>query len=517
MRFRTPFRTPGRLTRRALLVVFLLLVCTGSWYGYRAYNDTSCGDGAHEESSPHECVGVTDGGMSFDPVLDQVSARIKAENDRVTKAGARYATIALMVPMYFAHRTAPVDRKHLLWEVQGAYFAQYRANHKANGRAPAIRMVLANPGLGGGHWRTVADQLAGMAASPEHRLRAVFGFDISLPTTKRSIDYLTNAKKIPVVGGALTADDIANTPQHPHAYEGLVRVNASNTDQAAALAHADHGVGVRQTVLVEDARTDDNYITSLRKVFEARTAGASLAPEQFRSPLDISTEGTTSNDFRQIVPNICQSPAKEIYFAGRPVQLRQFLNELGKRGCRDRSYTVITGPAANALPLDADLDWDTLRNGVTLEFTASSHPDAWTGPNAPATGGSAEAFRTLKELTNRQVTGPVGPVDLTDSRAIITYDSASTAIEGIRDEAVQGHTVPSTDEVRNAWLRLHGTHRVEGASGWICLDNQGNPYDKAVAVVRLDPTTHTDRFVTLSWPTGRPPNGSCTAPRTPTR
>ena len=402
---------------------------------------------------------------------------------------------------HFAHRSAPVDRKHLLWEVQGAYFAQYRANHKANGRAPAIRMVLANPGLGGGHWRMVADRLAGTAASPEHRLRAVFGFDTGLPTTERSIDCLTNAKKIPVVGGALTADDIANTPQHPHAYEGLVRVNLSNTDQAAALAHADRGVGVRQTVLVEDART----------------AGASLAPEQFRSPLDISTEGMTSNDFRQIVPNICQSPAKEIYFAGRPVQLRQFLNELGNRGCRARSYTVITGPAANALPLDADLDWNTLRHGGTLEVTASSHPDAWTGPNAPATGGSAEAFRTLKELMNRQVTGPVGPVDLTDSRAIITYDSASTAIEGIRDEAVQGHTVPSTDEVRNAWLRLHGTHRVEGAGGWICLDNQGNPYGKAVAVVRLDPTTHTDHFVTLSWPTGRPPNGSCTAPRTPTR
>ncbi|WOX14708.1 hypothetical protein [Streptomyces sp. N50] len=509
------FRTPGRLTRRALLAVFLLVVSAGSWFGYRVYSDTSCGDGVHEESSPHECVGVTDGSVSFDPALDQVFARVKAENDRVTDSGAPYATIALMVPMDVAGPTAPVDRKHMLWEVQGAYFAQYRANHRANGQAPAIRLVLANPGLGGGRWRPVADQLAELAASPEHRLRAVFGFDISLPTTQRSIAYLTNEKRIPVVGGALTADDIANTLQHPHAYEGLVRVNPSNTDQAAALAHADRGVGVRQTVLVEDARNDDNYITSLRKVFEARTEGASLAPEQFRSPPDISAEGTTSNDFRQIVANICESPAKEIYFAGRPVQLRQFLNELGKRGCRARPYTVITGPAANALPLDGDLEWDTLRHGVTLEFTASSHPDAWTGPNTPATGGSAEAFRTLKELTNRQVTGSVGPVDLGDSRAIITYDSAWTAIEGIRDEAVHGHAVPSTDEVRNAWLRLHGAHRVEGASGWICLDNQGNPYDKAVAVVRLDPVTRTDRFVTLSWPTGHAPNGSCTVPRAP--
>lgn len=257
-------------------------------------------------------------------------------------------------------------------------------------------------------------------------------------------------------------------------------------------------------------------ITSLRKVFEARTAGAPLAPEQYRSPKDIGAAGTTSNDFRQIVANICESPAKEIYFAGRPVQLRQFLNELGRRGCHTHSYTVITGPAANALPLDDQLEWDTLRHGVTLEFTASSHPDAWTGPHAPSTGGSPEAFRTLARLTNPQLTGPVGPVDLTDSRAIITYDSAWTAIQGIRDEAVEGHAVPSTEAVRDAWLHLHGTGRVEGASGWICLDNQGNPYDKAVAVVRLDLATRTDRFVTLSWPTGRPPTANCTAPRTPT-
>ncbi|MFF6987527.1 hypothetical protein [Streptomyces sp. NPDC010273] len=509
-------RRPGRLTRQALVVAFLLVVCLGAFYGFRAYEDDSCGAGVHEESPGRECVGVTDGSVSFDPALDQVSARVKAENARVARSGDPYATIALMIPMDFAAPTSAVDRKHALWEVQGAYFAQYRANHQDNRRAPAIRLVLANPGAGGGHWRRVADQLADMAASPTHRLRAVFGFDISIPTTERTIGYLTNERKIPVVGGALTADDIANTPQHPHAYEGLVRVNPSNTDQAAALAHADRGVGARQTVLVEDARDDDNYITSLRKVFEARTAGAPLAPEQYRSPQDIGVAGTTSNDFRQIVANICESPAKEIYFAGRPVQLRQFLNELGHRGCHARSYTVITGPAANALPLDDQLEWDTLRHGVTLEFTASSHPDAWTGPHAPATGGSPADFSTLKQLTNPQLTGPVGPVDLNDSRAIITYDSALTAIQGIRDEAVQGHAVPSTDAVRDAWLHLHGIGRVEGAGGWICLDNQGNPYDKAVAVVRLDPTTHTDRFVTLSWPTGKPPTGSCTAPRTPT-
>ncbi len=151
------FRRPGRLTRQALFVAFLLVVSLGAFYGCRAYDDDSCGAGVHEESPGRECVGVTDGSVSFDPALDQVSARVKAENARVARSGDPYATIALMIPMDFAAPTSAVDRKHALWEVQGAYFAQYRANHQDNRLAPAIRLVLANPGVGaaiGAAWPT---------------------------------------------------------------------------------------------------------------------------------------------------------------------------------------------------------------------------------------------------------------------------------------------------------------------------------------------------------------------------
>ncbi len=177
---------------------------------------------------------------------------------------------------------------------------------------------------------------------------------------------------------------------------------------------------------------------------------------------------------------------------------------------------MITGPAANALPLDDQLEWDTLRHGVTLEFTASSHPDAWTGPHTPATGGSPEDFSTLKKLTNPQLTGPVGPVDLGDSRAIITYDSALTAIQGIRDEAVQGHAVPTTDAVRDAWLHLHGIGRVEAPAAGSASTTRATPTTRRWPSYASTPPPTRDRFVTLSWPTGQPPKGSCTAPRTPT-
>jgi hypothetical protein len=56
--------------------------------------------------------------------------------------------------------------------------------------------------------------------------------------------------------------------------------------------------------------------------------------------------------------------------------------------------------------------------------------------------------------------------------------------------------------------------RVDGASGWICLDNYGNPYNKAVSVVELAPDVPGRiRFVGLAWPTGKPTPKDCTASR----
>lgn len=52
---------------------------------------------------------------------------------------------------------------------------------------------------------------------------------------------------------------------------------------------------------------------------------------------------------------------------------------------------------------------------------------------------------------------------------------------------------------------------MNGASGWICLDAHGNPYDKAVPIVELTPDSHA-RFVRLAWPEGKPPAAECLPP-----
>lgn len=77
-------------------------------------------------------------------------------------------------------------------------------------------------------------------------------------------------------------------------------------------------------------------------------------------------------------------------------------------------------------------------------------------------------------------------------------------VEGIREATPRGRSAPTLADVGDEWTLIKGSSgRVNGASGWICLDNYGNPYDKAVPIVELTPDRHA-RFVEIAWPTGRP-------------
>jgi hypothetical protein len=504
----------GVLTRWVVGVLVGAVVVVGAFMAVDTLRDRGCAEGVTERGG--ECVGVTDGGYSFDPLLDDVSRRIKEENDRITGSGDDYVTVAFMVPMNFAHQ---VEREQTLREVQGAYLAQYRANHEED-ESPRIRLVLANPGADNEHWDPVARQLVAMADS-EHHLRAVTGFNISIDSTRATIEYLTREHGIPVVAGPLTADDIGNTDERPDAYPGMAKIVPDNGDQAQALGNFNaETVDPTRTLLVEDEREGDNYIDSLAEVFRGLTAQAQHIPETYESPPDVNDESTLSNTFNQMVNNICNGPADTIYFAGRPVQLRQFVNELGDRYCTDRDYTVITGSGASSLATDEELNWDALRNGVTVQYASIAHPDAWDSDTPPAPEGRASAYHELTELVRRAEAEPVGPIgaeplDLTDSRAIVIYDAVTTAVRAIWNSVTSDQPIPSLTDIGNAWPRLRGANGVEGASGWICLDNNGNAYNKAVSVVSLDPEREgAIRFDGVAWPNGEPPT-DCSVPNQP--
>ncbi|MEK8143766.1 hypothetical protein NKH18_22460 [Streptomyces sp. M10(2022)] len=77
------------------------------------------------------------------PQLGPVARAISLENAGL-RAGS-FATVALLLPLT---STEASIRTKVLREVQGAFVAQYRANHASNDEVPKIRLVLANTGEG---------------------------------------------------------------------------------------------------------------------------------------------------------------------------------------------------------------------------------------------------------------------------------------------------------------------------------------------------------------------------------
>ncbi len=97
--------------------------------------------------------------------------------------------------------------------------------------------------------------------------------------------------------------------------------------------------------------------------------------------------------------------------------------------------------------------------------------------------------------------GPIGPAAPDDGQLIIGYDALRLAVHGIREAVPAGRSVPALTDVGLQWPQVKGSLRVAGASGWICLDVHGNPYDKAVPIVELTPQGGS-RFVRIAWPEG---------------
>ncbi len=397
------------------------------------------------------------------------------------------------------------------------------------------------------------DPLLRMAASPEDRLRAVTGFNLSLAATETAVKRLTE-NKIPVLAARISGDRIANEdrPDGMAAlkFPGLARILPTNNDAAQALANFNGERGRRnlRTVLVYDKRPD-GYNESLARAFSRikEKGPAGPAAMSFESP-SIDEAGSTGNQFTQTANNICDSEADTIYFAGRTLHLRIFALKLAQVGCENRHYTIVSGSdAASLRQAMTEKDWAQLRGDdgrakVTVQYAAPAHPDAWTTEltawtkNRMATHGNKPSAQDLPQyLTEPQAaldilrnqikaTQREGIVlgatpNLDDSRTMLVYDGLITIGKALH-QAQRGApetTAPTREDVGRQWSLLQSRHRVQATSGLICLTTGGNAYDKPAAIVELDPGRKgegTLKFVGLGWPTGKPQPKNCVIPST---
>ncbi|MFK8911267.1 serine/threonine-protein kinase [Streptomyces sp. YS-3] len=491
-----PVRGRWRRTAPATLALLAALL-TGAdappFAVLSAGHGCATGQRAIGEGAKRTCVGLLTGtsarpgpSRSSESDLTPVLKLIQAENRQVVEAstgrGARpYASVVYLTPI-----TAEYDGTSMMASVrhdlEGAYLAQRGANREP-GAGPGIRVLVAQTG-GSSEQRayTVGQVLRRRRA--EHIVAAV-GLGGSTASSQDMIGELT-AAGLPAFGSVLTADSWAGTP-------GLLRVAPANADQAAAAVRfLSTGERARaRFLLVEDVAAGDQYTSTLATQFRARMpagrlAGALLFDSAAPGPIDT---------FRRQSGELCAVRPDVVYFAGRGTSLPAFLTALAERPCRDRPLTVLSGDDTTQVvrtdgfgPRELAAS---LRTGrIDLVYTGLAHPGAW--DVAPR----AFAPRAVAAFRDGTFAAAFPGSGLDDGRAIMMYDTVLLATRALRTTPAVSD--PTATDVHRTLAALRAGAAVAGASGWISVDGDGGPRDKAIPVIRIEPSGRTSTIAVTS-------------------
>jgi hypothetical protein len=483
-----PEETPAKKRRKrrrriTLIALVVVLVATASWFGYQLA--ISCGGlGSGVQTVQGECVGVTDGGYVFNPEFADVEARIAAEN-RSASASGHAVTIALLEPFTVADTTA-LNVDQMRNELEGAYTAQWRANHSAavGDARPMIRMVLANEGSAEGQWQTVSQQLEGMLGDSAP-LVAVAGLGVSFPQTVSGAQDLS-AHGLATVGGIVTADAIDYSHIH-----GFARVEPSDQQYVASLQqYLRQHPALNSTLVVYDNNSDngtDLYTQSLRNdlvnmILPTMRHFDSLNFKGSSVPSDANVDM-----FANITTSICAVAPNLVLYSGREVDLKVFLRSLESRICSGQPLTVATA-GTDLGDLDNPTTVEQLKAGnlsvVYASATDARHWAAGVPCTPPHFADFYTAFTGLK----------FNPADLDDGDAIATHDSVLTAVKAIRlayaSEAGSSQALPKPQDVLSQLLNLNNKAEVvPAAAGDLSFSysgaNTGNPEGKPIPVLKI--------------------------------
>jgi ABC-type branched-subunit amino acid transport system substrate-binding protein len=482
---------PLHIVRRVvvgLVVVAVLAVAVPygvNWVGeWRA----RCGDGVVERGEDNECVGVTDGAYRFANHLEAVRKKIKEENDRVIKGDDPYVSIAYMTSFTLTSDDSNSDES-VRHELEGAYLAQDRHNNGDFSASPKIRLLIANTGSNSGQWRYTVDELIKRKTSTD-RLVAVTGLGPSTDENLAAIHRLSQ-HGIAMVASTMTATNIQNI-------QGFVRVAPTNVDEAHAASAYLKRKKFTTAVVVQDTAKGNLYANTLGKAFTEVFPDRAHKLVAESMTFDSSVGSAWKNELRYIPGQLCVLKPQVVYFAGRGQHLTHFLSAIANRSCQKETFTVIAGD--DTTNLTAEQLRLAAKTKVQVYYTGLAHPDMWKKEPNAVSDLSAKAFQEDGELDRWFPNDPRH-----DGQAIMAHDSVLTAAQGVQMAARwQGEV--TGDAVGRMFHQMEGTERVAGASGFISFQNNGNPDNKAVPILRLDERGRSV-FVEASAADGKPPEG----------
>jgi serine/threonine protein kinase len=444
-----------------------------------------------------ESIGISDGTYAFDTnrpdgsLKQQASAKLKAgdssgaqslwraaigqesndaealiylENQRVLASGSPYITIVVGT-MVTGADAATVGRDDL----QGAYVAQkkYNANNGALLGGVQVRLLIANAGNNATNATTIARQVV-EAAKSDKTIVGVMGWPYS-GYAQNAISVLS-AAHIPMVSQTASSNSLSGISPY------FFRVAPSDKSQATAGASYAHDVLKAKNVAVFEDQSD-SYSQSLAQSFI----------QQFTADGGQTTTVNYTVGDKQSVTNALQqalssNPAPDLlYFAGYSDDVSAILEQL-PNNTNFPNLQVLGGDALYSLggyPQSA-------RAGFTrLHFTAFAYPDEW--DILGLTSKKPDFFTNYANAFDPDRKHPGYGFTRADYNVSLSYDAMLALLTASKTALAGGTTAPTPVQVQQALTQITGAHAIQGVSGQIAFDSNGDPINKAVVVLNVNP------------------------------
>jgi ABC-type branched-subunit amino acid transport system substrate-binding protein len=447
------------------------------------------GEGSHLKRIANQCIGANDdSNFVFNEKFRHVTSLIHTEN-RLAETRSAAVTIGLFNP-WSPDSTSQLDENELLAQLEGYYTAQHYLNRQSSAERTGVRLVLVNQGGHQKQWSEAVESLKPMLRRQRAPLVAVAGMGMSVEETELAATAISHLE-LPMVGVITTADQL-NSDRIPDFF----RVLPSSRQYVLSLGDylRDHPE-LDSAWLLADTGADkgDLFTASMRDNFEA------VLKKKIKNKLfftgSINAGDQRANDFKQVNGSLCsQEPPDVVLFAGRQVDLKDFLRELALRPCLTVPIKIMVGGTdLNALrEQEKELD----RDKITLIYAASTDVSSWQS----ADPGTPMGF---KRFTDRFTQHGFPLEHLNDgSQAMAAYDAVRAIGAAIDSPTLRKMTdTPTSAEIAVALRNIDSGRAIDGATGTFSFArdeaNPGNPIGKQIPVLQIpaDPkSTHTRHY-----------------------
>jgi ABC-type branched-subunit amino acid transport system substrate-binding protein len=461
-----------------------------------------CGRGMASVGSPYQCIGLN---LDWSPFqandqLADLERMIADDNAKITDP---YVTVVLLENMTPDSAEDTDDVESLRHDVEGALTGVRTANQSstiAGSNSTKVKLLLANPGssIAGTNWFRAVDAIKRSAR--EAHIVAVTGIGVSMNQTREAVAALGADPDLSIltVGSLVTADNM-NRDLGGHLMPNFARVAPTNTDEVRAAGgylsgylRKHHPGG--KVLLVRDVNKTDNYATTLADSFAS--LGVAALTKEYASPA-IRLVGTTREQvvggkFSAWSGEICQLQPDVIYFAGRGVDITTFMSVLVDQHCatlKKREPLLITGDDANNLAGHKPTYSDFVGKVV---YTGLAAPGQWANHDCP------DRLSYYNDFVEAFIGNRFSKDELTDGNAMMNYDAMLVAIAAAR------HTTAAWDNPSLVPSSLpKNDYAVDGASGKILIDKNGNPANKPMPILEIGSQGKLTPLEVI-WPEGRP-------------